>query len=115
MPEFLQIGVIVFPGMGIQDNLADRPGCSASLFSISAQTEAAANRCPYLVAYFVGAGARATSLGFRRYDHVDRLAKSDDLAPLGFKMSEELLLDFLTQNPRFYRLCDTRRKLDPVS
>jgi len=39
--------------------------------------------------------------GFRRYDHVDRLAKSDDLAPLGFKMSEELLLDFLTQNPRF--------------
>jgi hypothetical protein len=32
---------------------------------------------------------------------VFRLAKSDDLAPLGFKMSEELPLDFLTQNPRF--------------
>jgi hypothetical protein len=32
---------------------------------------------------------------------VFRLAKSDDLAPLGFKMSEELLLDFLTQNPKF--------------
>jgi hypothetical protein len=30
---------------------------------------------------------------------VFRLAKSDDLAPLGFKMSEELLLDFLSQIP----------------
>lgn len=38
---------------------------------------------------------------FRRYDHVDRLAKSGDLAALGFKMSEELLLDFLARDPRF--------------
>ena len=30
---------------------------------------------------------------------VFRLAKSDDLALLGFKMSEELLLDFLSQIP----------------
>src|ERR1700738_46662 len=34
---------------------------------------------------------------FRRYDHVDRLAKSGDLAALGFKMSEDLLLDFLAR------------------
>ena len=49
MLEVLQIGVIVLPGMGIQDNLADRPGCSASLFFASRSltiSHSLGSKCP---------------------------------------------------------------------
>ena len=69
--ETLPIGVVVFPGSGISNNLAERRGSSASRCSTSALAAAGDRR-------FVRAQARIGLARGRHADHIRPMAKTDN-------------------------------------